>query len=217
MKDFISIFQEISKADMPLILAADLNNIPPLSINNFDMSSLIIDIETVKSQIKLLQQSQEASMSVHAAICQEAFEKRSNQPPVNNIPNSPVRPVVETPQQQRVRRQQFSSPQAPPAPNFHTPSHADNIDENGGDPEDLLRLARNQGHLPPVITPSGESIMSDTLYASVVRRGQLSQQRRSVADLANRANRGNRYNPSIRDKYNEQRTLIQTSPKEDQK
>ena len=189
MKDIISIFLEISKADMPLFLAADLNNIPPLSINNFDMSSLIIDLETVKSQMKLLQQSQEASMSVHAAICQEAFEKRTHPPPVNNIPNSPVRSVGETPQQQRARHQQSPSPQAPPAPDSQTPPHADNIDENGGDPEDLLRLARNQGRLPPVRTPSGESIMSDTSYASVVRRGQLSQQQRSVADPANRGNR----------------------------
>ena len=209
MKDIISIFLEISKADMPLFLAADLNNIPPLSMNNFDMSSLIIDLETVKSQMKLLQQSQEASMSVHAAICQEAFEKRTHPPPVNNIPNSPVRSVGETPQQQRARHQQSPSPQAPPAPDFHTPAHADNIDENGGDPEDLLRLARNQGRLPPVKTPSGESIMSDTSYVSVVRRGQLSQQRRSVADPANRVNRGNRYNPSIRDNYNEPRTVNQ--------
>ena len=96
MKDIISIFLEISKADMPLFLAADLNNIPPLSMNNFDISSLIIDLETVKSQMKLLQQSQEASMSVHVAICQEAFEKRTHPPPVNNIPNSPVRSVGET-------------------------------------------------------------------------------------------------------------------------
>ena len=98
-------------------------------MNNFDMSSLIIDLETVKSQMKLLQQSQEASMSVHAAICQEAFEKRTHSPPVNNIPNSPV---SETPQQQRAHHQQSPSPQAPPAPDFHTPAHADNIDEKGG-------------------------------------------------------------------------------------
>ena len=209
MKDIISIFLEISKADMPLFLAADLNNIPPLSMNNFDISSLIIDLETVKSQMKLLQQSQEASMSVHVAICQEAFEKRTHPPPMNNIPNSPVRSVGETaissvpaisnPHRHRPRLHLTSIPQLMP----------DNIDKNGGDPEDLLRLSRNQGRLPPVRTPSGESIMSDTSYASVVRRGQLSQQRRSVADPANRVNRGNRYNPSIRDNYNEPRTVNQ--------
>ena len=189
---------------MPLFLAADLNNIPPFSKNNFDMSSLIIDIEIVNSQMKLLQQSQEASMSVHAAIFEKHLKNEPIRPPVNNIPNSPVRSVVENPQQQRVRHQQSLSPQAPPVPDFHAPAHADNIDENGGDPEDLLRLARNQGCLPQVSTPSGESIMLDTSYASVVRRGQLSQQRRSVADPTNR---GNRYNPSIRDNYNEQRTV----------
>ena len=45
--------------------------------------------------------------------------------------------------------------------------------------------------------------MSETSYASVVRREQLNQQRRSVADPANRVNRGNRYNPN----HNEQRTV----------
>ena len=201
MKDIISIFLEISKADMPLFLAANLNNIPPLSMNNFDMSSLIIDIETIKSQMKMLQESQEASMSVHAAICQEAFNKRDHPPPVNNTPNSPIGSVAATPQQRRNRHQPSPAPQSPP--DVSTPTHTDTTDENDEDPEDVLRLARIQGRLPPARTPSGESIMSETSYASVVRREQLNQQRRSVADPANRVNRGNRYNPN----YNEQRTV----------
>ena len=201
MKDIISIFLEISKADMPLFLAANLNNIPPLSMNNFDMSSLIIDIETIKSQMKMLQESQEASMSVHAAICQEAFNKRDHPPPVNNTPNSPIGSVAATPQQRRNRHQPSPAPQSPP--DVSTPTHTDTTDENDEDPEDVLRLARIQGRFPPARTPSGESIMSETSYASVVRREQLNQQRRSVADPANRVNRGNRYNPN----YNEQRTV----------
>ena len=135
------------------------------------MSSLIIDIETIKSQMKMLQESLEASMSVSAAICQEAFNKRDHPPPVNNTPNSPIVSMAATPQQRRNRHQPSPAPQSPP--DVSTPTHTDTIDENGEDPEDVLRLARIQDRLPSAKTPSGESIMSETPYASVVRREQL--------------------------------------------
>ena len=105
------------------------------------------------------------------------------------------------PQQRRNRHQPSPAPQSPP--DVSTTTHTYTIDENGEDPEDVLRLARIQGRLPSARAPSGESIMSETSYASVVRREQLSQQRRSVADPANRVNCGNRYNPN----YNAQRTV----------
>ena len=120
---------------------------------------------------------------------------------MNNTPNSPIGSVAATPQQRRNRHQPSPAPQSPP--DVSTQTHTDTTDENGEDPEDVLRLARIQGRLPPARTPSGESIMSETSYASVIRREQLIQQRRSVADPANRVNHGNRYNPN----YNEQRTV----------
>ena len=83
--------------------------------------------------------------------------------------------------------------------------HTDNIDENEGDPEDIL--GRNQERLPTVRTLFGDFIISDTSYSSVVWRGQLSQPQRSMVDPANRANRGNRYNSCIRDNCHEQRTV----------
>ena len=116
------------------------------------------------------------------------------------------------PQQRRNRHQPSPAPQSPL--DVSTPMHTNTIDETGEDPEDVLRLARIQGRVPPARTPSGESIMSETSYASVVRREQLSQQRRSVAEPANRVNRGNRYNPNC---IMNREQLIRTNPEQDQK
>ena len=165
------------------------------------MSSLIVDIETIKSQMKMLQESQEAWMSIHAAICQEAFNKRYHPPSVNTNQSSPLGSMVATPQQWRGRHQPSLTPQSPP--DVSTPKHTDTTDKNGENPEDVLRLARIQRRLSLANKPSGESIISETSYASVDQRGQLSQQRRSGAGPAKRAIRENRYNPI----YNEQRSV----------
>ena len=39
-------------------------------MNSFDMSSLIKDMRSLKVQIKLLQEAQGSTLSVHAALCQ---------------------------------------------------------------------------------------------------------------------------------------------------
>ena len=45
MKDIVSILLEIKPEEVPEFLARDLNNVPPLSLNNFDMSHNILDME----------------------------------------------------------------------------------------------------------------------------------------------------------------------------
>ena len=54
MKDIVSILLEIKPEDVPLFLASDLNNVPPMSLNNFDMSRIITDMEVLKSQMKII-------------------------------------------------------------------------------------------------------------------------------------------------------------------
>ena len=65
MKDIVSIFLEIKPEDVPVFLAGDLNNVPPMSLNNFDMSRIITDMEVLKSQMKIIQEAQETALSTN--------------------------------------------------------------------------------------------------------------------------------------------------------
>ena len=71
MKDILSIFLELTLEDVPLFVANNLHNLPPLSMDNFDMSRVIHDMETIKLQMKILQEAQETSLAAHVAICRE--------------------------------------------------------------------------------------------------------------------------------------------------
>ena len=58
-KDIVSILLEIKPDDVPVFLARDLNNVPPMSLNKFDMPRIILDMEKLKSQMKIIQEAQE--------------------------------------------------------------------------------------------------------------------------------------------------------------
>ena len=71
MKDILNVFLGLTLEDIPLFVANNLHNLPPLSMDNFDMSRLIRDMESIKLQMKVLQEAQETSLSAHVAICRE--------------------------------------------------------------------------------------------------------------------------------------------------
>ena len=71
MKDILNVFLELTLEDVSLFVANNLHNLPPLSMDNFDMSRLIRDMESIKLQMKVLQEAQETSLSAHVAICRE--------------------------------------------------------------------------------------------------------------------------------------------------
>ena len=71
MKDILSVFLELILEDEPLFVANNLHNLPPLSMDNFDMSRVIHDMETIKLQMKILKEAQETSLAAHIAICRE--------------------------------------------------------------------------------------------------------------------------------------------------
>ena len=71
MKDIVSILLEIKPEDVPLFLASDLNKVSPMSLNNFDMSRIITDMEVLKSQMKIIQEAQETALRAHVALCRE--------------------------------------------------------------------------------------------------------------------------------------------------
>ena len=62
-------FLELTLDDVPLFVANNLRNLPPLSMDNFDMSRVIHDMEIIKLQMKVLQEAQETSLAAHVAIC----------------------------------------------------------------------------------------------------------------------------------------------------
>ena len=55
MQNIMSIFYEMSPDDVPKFVAQDLNNLPPLTMDSFDMSRIIHEMTSVKSQLKILQ------------------------------------------------------------------------------------------------------------------------------------------------------------------
>ena len=73
MKDILNVFLELTLEDVPLFVANNLHNLPPLSMDNFDMSRIIRDMEAIKLQMKVLQEAQETSLAAHVAICRETY------------------------------------------------------------------------------------------------------------------------------------------------
>ena len=61
MNDIVSIFLEIKPEDVLVFMADGLNNVPPMSLNNFDMSRIITDMEVLKSRAKIIQEAQETA------------------------------------------------------------------------------------------------------------------------------------------------------------
>ena len=71
MQDIITIFYEMKPREMPVFVAENLNNLPPLSMNNFDMSHIIEEMAVSKCKMALLQEAQEKSLAVHVAMCND--------------------------------------------------------------------------------------------------------------------------------------------------
>ena len=172
MQDIMLIFYEISPDDVPNFVAQDLNNPPRLTMDSFDMSRIILEMTSFKSQLQILLEAQETILNAHAALCEKSqvVEKNPGSPISSLPPNTP--PDVDT-------------------PSIHNPSTDGTkskqsiTNDNGmdGDDDDALRLAILQGRAPPVVRnghhqgspprnpPSpGDSIMSDTSLSSLFRR-----------------------------------------------
>ena len=67
-------------------------------MNNFDMSSIIKDMTSMKQQMKILQNVQETSLSVHAALCKKnTLSKRERKKIDVRQPLSPVVNIRATP------------------------------------------------------------------------------------------------------------------------
>ena len=119
-----------------------------MSLNNFEMSRIITDIEVLKSQMKIIQEAQETALSARLALCRETCDatERSTSTPVRALHSpvtSPIQQVVTTsPVDQRSTND-----------NNGTVSSDDNIGRHHVTTEDdadadILRLAQTQGLIP---------------------------------------------------------------------
>ena len=186
MQDIMSIFYRMSSDDVSKFVTQDLNNLPPLTMDSFDMSILIHEMTSVKSQLQILQEAQETIFNAHAALCEKSqvVEKHPESPISSLPPNTP--PDVDTPSIRIPSTDGTKSKQ----------SITNNNINHGmdGDDDDALRLAILQGRAPPVVRhghhqgspprnpPSpGDSIMSDTSYSSLFRRMHPSMSRDSAS------------------------------------
>ena len=148
MKDIVSIFLEIKPEDVPVFLAGDLNNVPPMSLNNFDMSRIITDMEVLKSQMKIIQEAQETALSAHVALCRETRDatNQSTSTPVrggHSPVTSPIKQVVTTtPVEQRSTNDNNGSVSSDGDNDGHHVTTVDDADA------DIIRLAQTQGLIP---------------------------------------------------------------------
>ena len=67
MQDILHILLELETSHMPLFVARDLGNLPPLSYDHFDVSKLLHDVESVRNEINLIKHSMSASSSSREA------------------------------------------------------------------------------------------------------------------------------------------------------
>ena len=56
---------------MPTFVAKDLNNLPPVSMNNFDMAHIIEEMCEITCKMSILQEAQQKSLAVNAALCND--------------------------------------------------------------------------------------------------------------------------------------------------
>ena len=64
--------------EMPVFVPENLNKLPPLSMNNFDMAPVIEEIVGIKCKMALLQEAREKSFVVHVALCDDPDRAQSD-------------------------------------------------------------------------------------------------------------------------------------------
>ena len=67
----ISMLHEIQPNEMPEFLAKNLNNVLPMNVDNFDMSRIITDMQTIQTKLDILQEAHETSLAAHVVLCNE--------------------------------------------------------------------------------------------------------------------------------------------------
>ena len=144
MKDIVSILLEIKPEDVPLFLASDLNNVPPMSLNNFDMSRIITDMEVLKSQMKIIQEAQETALRAHVALCRETTNQ-STSTPVRAVQSPVTSPIQHISATSDVEHHSTDNNNGTANNDVDNDRHQSNIDDDADAEAAILRLAQTQG------------------------------------------------------------------------
>ena len=191
MKDIVSILLEIKPEDVPLFLASDLNNVPPMSLNNFDMSRIITDMEVLKSQMKSIQEAQETALRAHVALCRETTNQ-SNSTPVRAVQSPVTSSIQHVSATSDVEHHSTDNNNGTANNDVDNERHQSNIDDDADAEAAILRLAQTQGlildhsrrtprrpSVPRTVRqreaqldehPEPEPPTSDSSYAAALRR-----------------------------------------------
>jgi len=153
VQDILNVFLEMNPQSVPCYVAQDLSNLPPLSMDTFDMSRILRDIETLKLKMQILQEAQEVSLTANLALANNELSSAvlttgSQDPPTES--NSPES------NQSAIEQVEAITTSALEPTAQHSNNHLDNggpsiqaVEEpNNEEPEsddhDLLRLAEIQ-------------------------------------------------------------------------
>ena len=151
MKDIVSILLEIKLEEVPVFLARDLNNVPPLSLNNFGMSRVVLDMEKLKTQMKIIQEAQETALTAHVVLCWDANTGSTSTPARTAQPTvvSPIQQLVNTSHEELNITSEYAT------------MNDDNNNSNISNPGDVvvtdeIRPTQPQGPIPELNPPTPE-------------------------------------------------------------
>ena len=145
MQDIITIFYEMKPREMPVFVAKNVNNLPPLSMNNFDMAHIIEEMSNIKCKMSILQEAQEKSLAVHAALCNDVPER------AHSVEAPPTSSDGAMPEVVQLQQEVTDDTPKSPAVVFNITGNSTEHGMDGND-EDLVNLARIQDGIPLLYT-----------------------------------------------------------------
>ena len=133
---------------MPTFGAKYLNNLPPLSMNNFDMAHIIEEMSEIKCKMSILQEAQKKSLAVHAVLCNDAQQHAQSTAETDGTEMRQKTKFI--PQLEDAEPQPEVESTAPKSPAVVFNITGDAV-EHGMDrnDDDILNLAHIQGAMPP--------------------------------------------------------------------
>ena len=153
MEDIIDLFLELPLHDIPMFVAKDISNLPPLSMNNFDMCSIVKKIETLECQVEILTGNQDKAVSAQVTLCSQLIQsgQRSDPPaPRHEASATHQEPNTSTGSgtAQEVHHSMFSDDNSDreDADAIQVADIDSDYDDSSSSHKDLIRLATIQGN-----------------------------------------------------------------------
>ena len=177
MQDILNAFLELPPHNLPCYVSLNLSNLPPITMNNFDMSRIVKDIETIKLQMKILQEAQETTLAANVAMNNAAIT-------VSNSSSSDGKPA-----------DIMSVTQSQSVPQTSTADNSEASDPDSIDPECESNCSNSEGNVDPSTSVEAQNPTSDTSfkiqkssYAEVVEK--TSQQTKIHKQAVNNSHSG---------------------------